>query len=92
MRLLLQLMKKKLKLDEISAIKKERKKDGNRQTNKVTNTCMIHQGTKGTPYHRTWENCAKNGVSRHTKNYDIEHSIKINRHANAQPTKTIHSI
>ena len=51
MRLLLQLMKKKLKLDEISAIKKERKKDGNRQPNKVTNTCMIHQGTKGTPYH-----------------------------------------
>ena len=76
MRLLLQLMKKKLKLDEISAIKKERKKDGNRQTNKVTNTCMIHQGTKGTPYHRTWKNCAKNGVSRHTKNYNIEHSIK----------------
>ena len=67
MRLLLQLMKKKLKLDEISAIKKERKKDGNRQPNKVTNTCMIHQGTKGTPYHRTWENCATNGVSRHTK-------------------------
>ena len=67
MRLLLQLMKKKLKLDEISAIKKERKKDGNRQTNKVTNICMIHQGTKGTPYHRTWENGAKNGVSRHTK-------------------------
>ena len=67
MRLLLQLMKKKLKLDEISAIKKERKIDGNRQPNKVTNTCMIHQGTKGTPYHRTWENCAKNGVSRHTK-------------------------
>ena len=76
MRLLLQLMKKKLKLDEISAIKKERKKDGNRQPNKVTNTCIIHQGTKGTPYHRTWENCAKNGVSRHTKNYNIEHSIK----------------
>ena len=67
MRLLQQIMKIKLKLDEISAIKKERKKDGNRQTNKVTNTCMIHQGTKGTPYHRTWENCAKNGVSRHTK-------------------------
>ena len=83
MRLLLQLMKKKLKLDEISAIKKERKKDGNRQPNKVTNTCMIHQGTKGTPYHRTWENCAKNGVSRHTKNYNIENSIKINRHAKA---------
>ena len=62
MRLLQQLMKKKLKLDEISAIKKERKKDGNRQTNKVTNTCMIHQGTKGTPYHRTWENCAQNGA------------------------------
>ena len=83
MRLLLQLMKKKLKLDEISAIKKERKKDGNRQPNKVTNTCMIHQGTKGTPYHRTWENCAKNSVSRHTKNCNIEHSIKINRHAKA---------
>ena len=63
MRLLLQIMKKKLKLDEISAIKKERKKDGNRQTNKVTNTWRIHQGTKGTPYHRTWENCCQNGVS-----------------------------
>ena len=63
--------------------KKERKKDGNRQPNKVTNTCMIHQGTKGTPYHRTWENCARNGVSRHTKNYNIEHSIKRNRHAKA---------
>ena len=62
MRLLQQIMKIKLKLDEISAIKKERKKDGNRQTNKVTNTCIIHQGTKGTPYHRTWENCAQNGA------------------------------
>ena len=28
-----QIMKKKLKLDDISATKKERKKDGNRQTN-----------------------------------------------------------
>ena len=83
MRLLQQIMKIKLKLDEISAIKKERKKDGNRQTNKVTNTCMIHQGTKGTPYHRTWENCAQNGVGRHTRNYNIEHSIEINRHAKA---------
>ena len=76
-------MKIKLKLDEISAIKKERKKDGNRQTNKVTNTCIIHQGTKGTPYHRTWENCAQNGAGRHTKNDNIEHSIEINRHAKA---------
>ena len=54
MRLLLQIMKKKLKLDEISATKKEQKKDGNKQTNKVTNTWRIHQGTKGTPYNRTW--------------------------------------
>ena len=37
------------------------------ETNKVTNTCRIHQGTKGKPYHRTWENCGQNGVSRHTK-------------------------
>ena len=50
MRVLLQIMKKKLKLDEISATKKERKKErkkeGNKQTNKVTNTCRIHQGLR----------------------------------------------
>ena len=84
MRLLLQLMKKKLKLDEISAIKKERKKDGNRQPNKVTNTCMIHQGTKGTPYNTAPGKTALRMVLADIqKNYNIEHSIKINRHAKA---------
>ena len=41
-----QIMKIKLKLDEISAIKKERKKDGNRQTNKVKTLALYTKGLR----------------------------------------------
>ena len=78
--------KKKLKLDEISATKKERKKDGNKQINKQTKEQTLGGCIKGlreqltTAPGKTAVRMVSAGIQ---KRYNIAHSIKINRHAKA---------